>query len=393
VHPVRQKEVGGIARPLRLPRRAATIAFALAFAVTASLGLLAWSRFDEMAAHRPVTVAATPFPIPPPEPPATAFDPIPRSRQAGRLLSLDFRSDRPLSAAEVRLSPEPGVPCQAQLLGADFGRITCAGLLAGATDYVATLTVTSAYARAESSYSFRTVGDRLGGVPWYTEFEDPRADPLACAAASVRIVTHFTTGSDRMTASEILRDGRALNRSRDPGIDPVAIAGMLERLDPGSAYHYYRFADRVEATNALAYWLARSGKPVIAISLGGQHAPVVIGFAGAVGASIADTRVDGLVVLDPQRGDLSPLTNRRPDKYRTAEFQTGKLLAMDEWYGDEWWFRYPYASSVRTPRGFVNIERNDGAYPIPHWAGTFVIVVDDGDRENPFDREGRVPLR
>jgi hypothetical protein len=40
-----------------------------------------------------------------------------------------------------------------------------------------------------------------------------------------------------------------------------------------------------------------------------------------------------------------------------------------------------------------NIERNDGVYATPHWAGKFVIIVDDGDSENPPDREGRVKFR
>jgi hypothetical protein len=27
--------------------------------------------------------------------------------------------------------------------------------------------------------------------------------------------------------------------------------------------------------------------------------------------------------------------------------------------------------------------------PLPQWAGKFVILVDDGDADNPSDREGR----
>jgi hypothetical protein len=27
----------------------------------------------------------------------------------------------------------------------------------------------------------------------------------------------------------------------------------------------------------------------------------------------------------------------------------------------------------------VSIDRNDGAYPAPHWAGQFVLLVVDGD--------------
>ena len=36
-----------------------------------------------------------------------------------------------------------------------------------------------------------------------------------------------------------------------------------------------------------------------------------------------------------------------------------------------------------------DVDRNDGAYPRPHWDGTFVILVDDDDDENPPDREGQ----
>jgi hypothetical protein len=39
---------------------------------------------------------------------------------------------------------------------------------------------------------------------------------------------------------------------------------------------------------------------------------------------------------------------------------------------------------------FVNIERNDGAYALPHWGGQFILIVDDGDADWPSDKEGRV---
>ena len=42
---------------------------------------------------------------------------------------------------------------------------------------------------------------------------------------------------------------------------------------------------------------------------------------------------------------------------------------------------------------FQNIERSDGVYPTPHWEKQFVILVDDGDADNPPDREGRVKFR
>ncbi len=53
---------------------------------------------------------------------------------------------------------------------------------------------------------------------------------------------------------------------------------------------------------------------------------------------------------------------------------------------NECWLRFVYAGVVSG----VNIDRNDGAYPMPHWAGQFVLLVDDADSEWPSDREGRV---
>ena len=102
-----------------------------------------------------------------------------------------------------------------------------------------------------------------------------------------------------------------------------------------------------------------------------------------------------MIVEDPQRGDLNPLTqNHRPDISRGAEFQSGQLIGLDAWYGEEWWLRFAYPASIKMPDGsFQNIERNDGVYPTPHWEKKFVILVDDGDADNPPDREGRVKFR
>ena len=164
---------------------------------------------------------------------------------------------------------------------------------------------------------------------------------------------------------------------------------MQKRLDPNNNYHYYRFGSREEATKSAIYWLVRSAKPVHVISLAGHHDPVLIGFTGAFGTWYADpgNRFTEVLVEDPQRGDLRPETaSRRPDKKRLPGFQTGQPIGLEEWYGDEWWERFPYAGVVSG----VNIDRNDGAYPTPHWGGTYVLLVDDGDSEWPSDREGRV---
>ncbi len=274
------------------------------------------------------------------------------------------------------------------------GVITCQGLLKGATDYIATLSLTGLHGTFTYPQKFKTMGDRLTGVQWFTEFEDPKGDPLACAAASVRIVQNYTAGKDPLTATQILQQGQAYNKSRDPGIDPVAIATMQKRLDARNNYHYYRFGTREEATKSAIYWLVRSGKPVHVISLAGQHDPLLVGFTGTFGTYYDDpsNAFTQVVVEDPQRGDMRPETaNHRPDKYRTPGFQTGQALALDEWYRDEWWLAYAYASPIRMPDGsLLAVDRNDGVYATPHWGGQFVLLVDDADADWPSEKEGRV---
>jgi hypothetical protein len=272
--------------------------------------------------------------------------------------------------------------------------MTCQGLLRGATDFTATLTLVTSRGTFTYPQKFKTMGDRLTGVQWFTEFEDPKADPLACAAASVRIVQSYTTGKDPLNATQILQQGQAYNKSRDPGLDPVAVATIQKKLDARNNYHYYRFATREEATKSAIYWLVRSGKPVHVISLAGQHDPVLVGFTGTFGTFYDDpaNAYTQVVVEDPQRGDTRPETaNHRPDKSRNAGFQTGQPIGLDEWNRDEWWFGFPYTSPIRMPDGsLLAIDRTDGAYPTPHWVGKFVLLVDDSDVDWPQEKEGRV---
>ena len=313
--------------------------------------------------------------------------------QTARFIRATWTSSETVQSAALALTPDPGFPCSATVDGSGKkGAFGCAGLLRGPVDYAATLTVRTEAGSFPILHRFKTMGDRLTGVQWFTEFEDPQGEPLACAAASVRIVQNYTTGQDKATAEQILRQGQAFNKSRDPGLDPVAIAAVQRSLDPRNSYHYYRFDTKEEATFAAAYWLLRSGKPVHAITLAGQHDPLVIGFTGTFGTHFGDpaNQITGMVMQDPQRGDMRPETaSRRPDMYRTPGFQTGQLIGMDEWYRGEWWFGFAYTSSL----GGINIDRSDGAYPLPHWAGKFVIIVDDADAEHPSDREGRVRFR
>ncbi|MDE3193828.1 MAG: hypothetical protein KGN00_09100 [Chloroflexota bacterium] len=330
--------------------------------------------------------------------PAVKFVDGTSPKQAARFLNVGWEASERVNAATFTLNPAPPFACSATVDATGLtGRLGCVGLLAGATDYVGHLLLTTTAGTFTYEHAFRTMGNKLDGVKWFTEFEDPNGDPLACAAASVRMIQQYTTGEDKLTATQILEAGKALNKSDDPGIDPAAIASEIHQLDDANDYHYYRFATRQDATGAAIYWLLRSGKPVIAITLAGQHGPVVTGFQGTYGTYYDDpnNKITGVVVEDPQRGDLDPATaGRRPDKPRAADYQTGHLVPLSEWNTDEWWFGYAYQTTIKMPNGSsLNVERNDGAYPTPHWGGKFVILVDDGDGANPPDKEGRVKFR
>jgi len=334
--------------------------------------------------------------VSPATPPVIGFDPPRDTSQAPRFVSGRWSSTLPLLDVQFVVTPEPSFPCGATVdADRQGGTYACDGLLPPTVDVrLELMGTTSQGVRARATRNFRTMGERLSAVPWFTEFEDPNAEALACAAASVRIIQTYTTGRDIATARQILARGRPLNKSADPGIDPAAIAAVITALEPGNRYHYYRFATRETATQAAVYWLARSAKPVIALSLAGQHAPIITGYVGAIGPAFADpATLAGLVVEDPQRGDVDPATAKhRPDKSRSTDFQTGKLIGMDEWYADDWWFRDAYKGSIifNADAKLHDVDRSDKVYPRPHWDGMFVILVDDGDTATPPDREGQV---
>lgn len=331
--------------------------------------------------------------------PVIAFDPPRDTAQAARFIAGRWTSTLPLLDAQFSVTPEPAFPCTITMdADKQSGSYRCDGLLPPTTDVrLELMGTTQQNVRSRAIRNLRTMGERLSAVPWFTEFEDPNAEALACAAASVRIIQVFTTGRDVATAKAILARGKPLNKSADPGIDPAAIAAVITALEPANRYHYYRFATREAATRAAVYWLARSAKPVIALSLAGQHAPIITGYAGTLGASAADpaTNITGLIVEDPQRGDLDPLTAKhRPDKSRSRDFQVGAFIPIDEWYSDDWWFRDAYKGSIvfNSDGKVHDVDRTDRVYPRPHWDGTFVILVDDGDTTTPPDREGKLTI-
>ena len=374
---------------------------ALGVGLTLACALIAGACAEPQApaASRSASASASRAPASVAAPPVITFDPPHDTAQAPRFVAGRWASSLPLLDVQFVVSPEPlfacGATVDADRQGGTYG---CDGLLPPAADMRLELTGTTTQGvRARATRNFRTMADRLSGVPWFTEFEDPNGEALACAAASARIIQVFTTGRDIQTARQILARGRPLNKSADPGIDPAAIAAVITALEPTNRYHYYRYPTREAATRAAVYWLLRSAKPVIALSLAGQHAPVITGYAGTVGARASDpAQLTGLVIEDPQRGDLDPATAKhRPDKSRSAEFQTGKLVSLDEWYADDWWFRDAYKGSIifNSDGKLHDVDRSDKVYPRPHWDGMFVILVDDGDLENPPDREGRVAER
>ena len=342
-----------------------------------------------------VSATATPGPSQTAKAPEVTFAHDTCCTQAARYMQVAWTATEKATATKVSVVPDPGFGCSSTLDPTGLkGHMTCTGLLRGATDFTATLTLVTSRGTFTYPQKFKTMGDRLTGVRWFTEFEDPNSEPLACAAASVRIVQSYTTGKDPLTAAQILQQGQAYNKSRDPGLDPVAIATIQKKLDARNNYHYDRFATREEATKSAIYWLLRSGKPVHVISLAGQHDPVLIGFTGTFGTFYDDpvNAYTQVIALDPQRGDIRPETaNRRPDKPRNVGFQTGQPIGIDEWNRDEWWLGFAYLSPIRMPNGsLLAIDRSDGAYPVPHWAGKFVLLVDDSDAEWPQDKEGRV---
>jgi len=159
--------------------------------------------------------------------PVLGFDPTGGPSQAPRWITGRWSSSLPLLDVQLTVTPQPGFACAASMdPGRQTGGYSCDGLLPPATDVRLELVATSGQGgHARATRSFRTMAERLSGVPWFTEFEDPNGEALACAAASVRIIQTFTTGRDLATAREGLARLDIL-RKMEQSLDP----------DPGTPF-------------------------------------------------------------------------------------------------------------------------------------------------------------
>ena len=166
-------------------------------------------------AERPAGAAAsatTPAATASATPPTVTFAQDTCCTQTARFMKVTWTASEKATSARVTVAPDPGFPCASSLdPSGTTGVLSCQGLLRGATDYTATLVFGTARGTFPFTHKFKTMGDKLTGVQWFTEFEDPKGEPLACAAASIRIVQNYTTRKDPMTATQILQNGQAYN--------------------------------------------------------------------------------------------------------------------------------------------------------------------------------------
>src|SRR5437762_3106695 len=118
--------------------------------------------------------------------------------QAPRFIAGRWSATVPLRDLRLTVFPEPAFACRATIDPAGrSGTYGCDGLFPPLADLrIELVGTTSDGARAAGARAMHTMGDRLTGVPWFTEFEDPNGEALACAAASARIIQAFTTGRD-----------------------------------------------------------------------------------------------------------------------------------------------------------------------------------------------------
>src|SRR2546430_4655102 len=82
--------------------------------------------------------------------------------QTARALLATWESSAHVNAAKLALTPDPGFECSATIDANGLkGTFSCRGLLKGATDFVATLRLTTAVGTFPFEHPFKTMGDRL----------------------------------------------------------------------------------------------------------------------------------------------------------------------------------------------------------------------------------------
>ena len=233
------------------------------------------------------------------------------------------------------------------------------------------------------------MGNRLADVKWFTEFENPTGDPLACAAASIRIVQNYTAKQDPMTAEQILAAAKPYNKSRDPGLDPGGDRDDPEAARPEQQLSLLplRDARRGDEVRGVLAGAQRRSRCTSSRSRGSttrcsSDSPACSARSTTIPANTIDAgRRAGSAARRHAARDREPPARQVPHARipdRPAARPRGVVRR-----------RVVAALHLRGRRVRREHRSNDGAYTAPHWAGQFVLLVDDGDAEWPSDREGR----
>jgi len=151
--------------------QAVVVMVGLVFAITVGSFILRGGSGDAGLGATP-----TPGASPTAKPPDVKFTQDTCCIQTARAMRATWESSQTVVKAAFQLTPDPGFPCATTLdpSGAK-GALSCQGLLRGATDYVATLSLTVGRDTFRYDQRFKTMGDKLTDVKWFTEFENPTA--------------------------------------------------------------------------------------------------------------------------------------------------------------------------------------------------------------------------
>ena len=103
------------------------------------------------------------------QPPEVAFTQDTCCTQTARFMKIAWTASEKTNATKLTVTPDPGFPCDSSLDATGTkGVLTCQGLLKGATDYVATLALVTNRGTFSYQQKFKTMGDKLNGVQWFT---------------------------------------------------------------------------------------------------------------------------------------------------------------------------------------------------------------------------------